>query len=30
MAKTEEKMNKKQGHWILATVGKKVLRHGGL
>ena len=30
MAKTEEKMNKKQGHWILAKVGKKVLRPGGL
>ncbi|MBV7441022.1 class I SAM-dependent methyltransferase [Weeksellaceae bacterium TAE3-ERU29] len=30
MAKTEEKMNKKQGHWILAKVGKKVLRPGGV
>lgn len=25
----EEKLNEKQGHWILAKVGKKVLRPGG-
>lgn len=25
----EEKINEKQGHWILAKVGKKVLRPGG-
>jgi protein-L-isoaspartate O-methyltransferase len=27
--KIEEKLNEKQGHWILAKVGKKVLRPGG-
>lgn len=27
--KTESKLNEKQGHWILARLGKKVLRPGG-
>src|SRR5690606_27605742 len=25
----EQKLNEKQGHWILAKVGKKILRPGG-
>jgi len=27
--KTETSLNEKQGHWILAKLGKKVLRPGG-
>ncbi|MEA4917388.1 class I SAM-dependent methyltransferase [Proteiniphilum sp.] len=30
MAKTEKKLNIKQGHWILAKLGKRVLRPGGI
>src|SRR5690606_31431122 len=26
---TEEKLNEKQGHWILARLGKRILRPGG-
>lgn len=29
MAAIEEKLNEEQGHWILARVGKRVLRPGG-
>ena len=25
----EQKLNEKQGHWILAKLGKRVLRPGG-
>ena len=28
--KVEEKMDMKQGHWVLAKLGKRVLRPGGL
>ena len=26
---TEKKMNMEQGHWVLAKLGKRVLRPGG-
>ena len=28
--RVEEKMNMAQGHWVLAKLGKRVLRPGGL
>ena len=28
MAAIEEKLNEQQGHWILARLGKRVLRPG--